>query len=142
MKKHIKSIAGVTLLEIMVIVMSIRYYQNATNSQNTNTILEEIQNITAAADNLSQGSSSYSSISTSSLAPVAGSANMKDPYGAPITISGTSTGSTYTVSIPSLPAAVCTQLISKLKANSKFVTPSCSATTGVVTATYTYNASS
>jgi type IV pilus assembly protein PilA len=145
MKKHIKSIAGVTLLEIMlvlaiasmVIVMSIRYYQNATNSQNANTVLEEIQNITAAADNLSQGSGGYSNVSTTSVSGVAGASNMKTPYGTSITI-GTGGAATYPVTIPGLPAAVCQQLASKLKANTKYVTPVC--TGGTVT--YTYNAQS
>jgi type II secretory pathway pseudopilin PulG len=146
MKKHIKSIAGVTLLEIMlvlaiasmVIVMSIRYYQNATNSQNVNVILEEIQNVTAAADNVSQGSGGYSGVSTTSVAAVAGASNMKTPYGSSITI--TSGGaSTYPVVIPGLPAAVCTQLLTKLKGNSKYAGTSCTSTG---TLNYTYSAAS
>jgi type II secretory pathway pseudopilin PulG len=147
MKKHIKSIAGVTLLEIMlvlaiasmVIVMSIRYYQNATNSENTNIVLEEVQNITAASDNLAQGLGSYSGVNATNVASVAGASNMKTPYGSAITI-GTGGASTYTVTIPSLPPAVCAALASKLAANSKYTAPVCTASTGTVT--YTYNSQS
>jgi type II secretory pathway pseudopilin PulG len=147
MKKNIKSIAGVTLLEIMlvlaiasmVIVMSIRYYQNATNSQNVNTILEQIQNITAAADNLSQGTGGYSTVSTTGISSVAGASNLKTPYGSTITV-GSGGASTYVVTVPSLPGAVCTQLLSKMKSNTKFTAVACPTTGGSLT--YTYNASS
>jgi type II secretory pathway pseudopilin PulG len=146
MKKNIKSIAGVTLLEIMlvlaiasmVIVMSIRYYQNATNSQNVNVILEEIQNVTAAADNVSQGSGGYSGVSTVGVTAVAGANNMKTPYGSMIAV-GTGGASTYTVSVPGLPGAVCTQILTKLKGNSKYAGTACSASGAL---TYTYNAQS
>jgi type II secretory pathway pseudopilin PulG len=126
MKRHIKSIAGVTLLEIMlvlavasmVIVMSIRYYQNAQNSENTNIIMEEIQNIGAAADNLGQGGGSYSAVSQAAVKSIAGSSNMLTPYGGTISINGT--GSSYSVTIPAMPSPVCTSLAAKLAANSKF----------------------
>jgi type II secretory pathway pseudopilin PulG len=141
MKKHIKSIAGVTLLEIMlvlaiasmVIVMSIRYYQNATNSSNTNILLAQVQNITAAADNLAQGGGSYSALTASNLASVAGASNLRTPYGTSIAVAN-SGGTAYTVSIPGLNASVCTQLSVKLRANPKFASPACAAGT----LTYTY----
>ena len=145
MKKHIKSIAGVTLLEIMlvlaiasmVIVMSIRYYQNATNSQNVNTIMEQIQNITAAADNLAQGGGGYSAASTAAITSVAGAGNLKTPYGTAISISSNS-GSVYTVATTGIPAPVCTSLLSKMKSNTKYTSVAC--TSGSLS--YTYNASS
>lgn len=153
MKKHIKSTAGVTLLEIMlvlaiasmVIVMSIRYYQNATNANNTNAILSEIQNITAAADGLAQGTGTYSAASNASVATVAGSTNMVTPYGAASTISiGTASGSTYAVTVSAIPISVCISLSAKLKSNTKFTSPTCAAKsgTGNTSLTYTYNASS
>jgi type II secretory pathway pseudopilin PulG len=145
MKKLIKSIAGVTLLEIMlvlaiaslVIVMSIRYYTNATAAENINIIIESTQNIAAAMDNLSSTAGNYSTVSTSALSATVGSANMKTPYGSTITV-GSNTGGTYVVSIPSLPSAVCLGLVQKLKSNSKFTSPTCTGTT----VTYTYNISS
>jgi type II secretory pathway pseudopilin PulG len=146
MKRHIKSIAGVTLLEIMlvlavasmVIVMSIRYYQNAQNSENTNIIMEEIQNIGAAADNLAQGGSSYSTVTQTSVASIAGSNNLATPYGGTISIGGA--GSTYSVTVPSIPGPVCTSLRAKLAANTKFTALStCTAATGSLTYTYMSN---
>ncbi len=142
MKRSVKLMLGVTLLEIMlvlaiaamIIVMSIRYYQNASNAQNTNLILEEIQNLTAAADSLSQGTGSYSAVTTSAVTTVAGSANMKTPYNQSITLSDQ--GKTvYTVTVGAMPAAVCASLAAKLKANAKYTSPSCS-TSGVLTYTY------
>ena len=67
MKCFSKKNQGVTLLEVllvlaiaaMIIVMSIRYYQSASTSQQVNMTMEEIQAITAAADNLAIGSGSY-----------------------------------------------------------------------------------
>jgi type II secretory pathway pseudopilin PulG len=146
MKKHIKSISGVTLLEIMlvlaiasmVIVMSIRYYKNATDANNANAILEEIQNITAAADNLAQGAGGYSAASTTAITAIAGAQNMKTPYGSTIAITG-GAGTTYTVAIPGIPAAVCISLQAKIKVNSKFTPGAACATTGTTTLNYTYN---
>ena len=146
MKRSIKSASGVTLLEIMlvlaiaamIIVMSIRYYQNATNSQNANAIVEQIQNITAAADNLAIGANSYSKLTTSSLGTLVGTNNMKTPYNTPITLSGP-TPTSYTVTVGTMPTAVCTSVASKLAANSKYSgggsTPTCSGNT----VTYTYD---
>ena len=144
MKRHIKNIAGVTLLEIMlvlavasmVIVMSIRYYQNAQNSENTNIILEEIQNIGAAADNLAQGASSYSAASNAAVTAIAGSNNMVTPYATTITITGATTS--YSVTVPSIPQGVCQSLAAKLAANSKFATHSCSASTATTNLVYSY----
>jgi type II secretory pathway pseudopilin PulG len=146
MKRHLKSIAGVTLLEIMlvlaiasmVIVMSIRYYQNATNAENANIILEEIQNITAAADNLSQGSGTFSSVNTTNVGSIAGSKNMITPYGAASTFTITSGAGSYTVSVGTMPASVCSALFTKLTINSKFSGAGCSA--GVLS--YTYSSTS
>jgi type II secretory pathway pseudopilin PulG len=144
MKRHIKNIAGVTLLEIMlvlavasmVIVMSIRYYQNAQNSENTNIILEEIQNIGAAADNLAQGASTYSAASQASVTAIAGSTNMVTPYAGTITITGATTS--YSVTVPNIPNGVCTSLAAKLAANSKFSTHSCTGSGASTSLVYTY----
>jgi type II secretory pathway pseudopilin PulG len=148
MKRHLKTIAGVTLLEIMlvlavasmVIVMSIRYYQNAQNSENTNIIMEQIQNISAAADNLAQGAGTYSAATTSAVSAIAGSNNMITPYAGTIVVSGGSTS--YSVNIPSIPSGVCTNLAAKLKANSKFSVVGTCGTSGTTSLAYTYTSSS
>ena len=150
MKKHIKSIAGVTLLEIMlvlavasmVIVMSIRYYQNAQNSENSNIILEEIQNISAAADNVAQGTNTYSSVTSSNITAIAGSNNMITPYQTSITIGAAATTS-YPVTVANIPAAVCQSIVAKLKANNKFSAQTCAAGTGnAMNLSYTFNSNS
>ena len=79
MKRSLSSILGVTLLEIMlvlaiaamIIVMSIRYYQSANASSQANALMQQIQAITAAADNIAQGAGGvYSTISTTTLMPL------------------------------------------------------------------------
>jgi type II secretory pathway pseudopilin PulG len=146
MKRYFKSIAGVTLLEIllvlaiasMIIVMSIRFYQNATTSENSNIIMEDIQNITAAADNIAQGNGSYSGVSNSTITAIAGAGNMRSPYGGAFTITGVG-GSSYSVQLSSVPSNVCSNIIVRLKANTKFSgPPACNGTT----LTYTYDANS
>jgi len=156
MKQAFKSIStrGVTLLEIMlvlavaamIILMSVRYYQSATSNQQANSALQQIQGITASADTLAQSSGSYAAanVSTTTLAPLlpGGAANaFTTPWGTTITI-GAITGSSYTVTLPATPAAVCTILTSRLRQNVHFsnVQPAtCPATAGNVSYVYLAN---
>ncbi|HVE44852.1 MAG TPA: hypothetical protein VNC84_06940 [Gammaproteobacteria bacterium] len=124
MKRVIRKTQGVTLLETMlvlaiaamIIVMSVRYYQSASAGQQTASVLQQIQAITAAADGLAQPSGSYSGINAgtiASLLPGGSTVGLKTPWGSTITIGGTSpTG--YTVTIPETPPQVCPQLEAKL----------------------------
>src|SRR5260221_6708582 len=99
MKKFAKSMLGVTLLEIMlvlavaamIIVMSVRYYQSATASQSTNNMLEEMQAITAAADGLAQGTGTYSAATGSNVRPLMQNNSLATPWGTTITITGATT---------------------------------------------------
>ncbi|MFZ2316153.1 MAG: hypothetical protein WAW86_10925 [Gammaproteobacteria bacterium] len=144
MKQNIRSTLGVTLLEIMlvlaiaamIIVMSIRYYQSATSSQQVNTILQQIQGVTAAMDNLAVGSGTYAGITQAQLqAAVGGAANLTTPLGTTITMSAPSaTG--YTITAP-LNATVCPMVATKVAANLKMAV---TAPTTCTTLTYTYNA--
>lgn len=138
-----QSMLGVTLLEVMlvlaiaamVIVMSIRYYQSATVSQQANQALSEIQAITAAADNLAIGSGSYTdSVSDASITAVVGSTNMITPTNEPITVAAAS-NTTYTVTMPLTPA-ICQSVVAKLAASKKITVPACD---GTGTLTYTYD---
>lgn len=153
MKKFAKSMHGVTLLEIMlvlaiaamIIVMSVRYYQSATSSQQANSVLQQIQAITAAADGLAQASGSYTAgnITSASIAPLLPANGLVAPWGSTIEVSG-ATATSYTVSIPGVPGGVCPLLISKLAANNHYApTPAtagaCPAGAGTVTYTYTSN---
>ncbi len=154
MKRFEKSMLGVTLLEIMlvlaiaamVIVMSVRYYQSASSSQQANAALQQIQGITAAADGLAQATGSYAtaSVSVSTLAPLmpgGAASGFITPWGTTITI-GTPAASSYQVTLPGVPSGVCPLLKSKLAANNHYVgvsSVSCSAT-AATDLTYTYTA--
>ena len=151
MKKFAKSMLGVTLLEIMlvlaiaamIIVMSVRYYQSATSNQQANAVLQMVQGITAAADGLAQSTGGYSQATTVSIGPLMPNSSLRTPWGGDITItpgSGTSP-STYKVNIAGTPQAVCALLTSRLKANIKYtdIKPAtCSKTPNAIE--YTYDA--
>jgi type II secretory pathway pseudopilin PulG len=149
--KKFKSILGVTLLEIMlvlaiaamIIVMSVRYYQTASSGQQVNGMLQMIQSISAAADGLAQGSGSYQTggVATATVQPLMPNNSMNAPWGGAASITG-ATDSTYTVSFTTVPAAVCSQVKSRLTASSKFnATATTCPSTGSTTFTYTYDAS-
>ena len=107
MKRTLRTMLGVTLLEIMlvlaiasmVIVMSIRYYQTATASQQANAALEMISSITAAADSLAQGAGGYSSaaLSATSIAPLLPANGLVTPWNQTVVIAA-SGNTAYTVS--------------------------------------------
>lgn len=146
MKKFAKSVSGVTLLEIMlvlaiaamIIVMSVRYYQSATSNQQANQALQIIQGITAAADGLAQGSGSYATanVSTNTIMPLMPSQNMTAPWGGQITVSNAA-ASSYQVSLDATPPQVCLLLTSRMASNSKYnITSSCGATAAAFVYTY------
>lgn len=149
MKKMMKSVLGVTLLEIMlvlaiaamIIVMSVRYYQSASANQQANTVLQMVQGITAAADNLAQGSGGYTGTTADNITPLMPNNSLATPWGATITITSPSaTG--YTVNFPTTPAAVCRSVSSKLASNAKYTAVTAATacgTSGAVTFSYTYN---
>jgi len=134
--------SGVTLLEIllvlaiaaMIIIMSIRYYQSATDSEQANMAMEQIQAITAAADNLALGGGSYlASVSQAAISSVVGSNNMNTPNGSLITISNV-VATSYGVSMP-LGTTVCTSVLAKLQGNNK-VSGTAACTAGTLSYTY------
>jgi type II secretory pathway pseudopilin PulG len=140
MKRLVKSMVGVTLLEIMlvlaiaamVIVMSVRYYQSASSAQQANAVLEQIQAIVAAADSLAQATGSYANVvGNNEVKPLLPGGSMTTPWGDPITI-GDVTSNSYSLDIGNVPSGVCPLLISKLKTNNHF---SSSASGGALTTT-------
>ena len=141
MKKSIRAILGVTLLEIMlvlavaamVIVLSIRYYQSASSSSQTNAIMGAFQSITAAAGNISQGTGSYSGITKANLTTVVPSATFTSPWGTAMTFSATA--SSFTVTAPTTPTGVCSLISAKLKGDSHTSASTCTAKGDLV---YTY----
>ncbi len=146
MKLNTRSILGVTLLEIMlvlaiaamVIVMSIRYYQSATSSQQVNTIMQQLQGVTAAMDNLAVGSGTYANITQAQLLAALGGGNaLTTPLGTTVSMTSPS-GTGYTVSVP-MNATICPMVSTKVAANTKMNVTS--STTSCTTLTYTYDAS-
>ncbi len=147
--KSLKSMLGVTLLEIMlvlaiaamIIVMSIRYYQSAVSSQQVNTIMQQIQAITAAADGIAQanggtynGTTPVSNATLAQLLP-AMSVNTT-PWGTSIRV--TPSTSSYTVDLGAMPSAVCAALLPRLNSNNHYNAAS-GCTTGA-DFSYTYSA--
>lgn len=139
--KQLKT-AGVTLLEILlvlaisasILVMSVRYYGSATASLQANTTIEQIQAITATIDNYSAGLS-YSSISTAFLQSLMPKHSLKTSWGTDISIDSVKPSS-YSVTLPDTPKAICSLIRSKLESNNhyKVTTPAC----GEISADFTY----
>jgi type II secretory pathway pseudopilin PulG len=147
MKRIKQSMLGVTLLEIMlvlaiaamIIVMSVRYYQSAVSSQQANAILQQIQAITAAADSLAQSTGSYTlgSVNISTIKTLVPTNSMTTPWGTAINVVPVGATS-YTVTIPLVPTAVCPLINTRLLANNHFT--NVTACSGVTTLSYTYKA--
>lgn len=146
MTRAIRSMVGVTLLEVMlvlsivalIILMSVRYYQATSNASQTEQVIGLIQALTASADNLAMGSAGgYSNATTSNITSLSGSSVLVSPWGGSITISGQSPTS-YSITIPNAPAAVCKNVKLKLDPNSKYSSFTCPAS-GSGSLSYTYN---
>lgn len=124
MKRFAKTMLGVTLLEIMlvlaiaamVIIMSVRYYQSAQAGQQANQVIQQITAIMAAADSLSQSSGTYSGVSTTTVGGMLSNVGgLTTPWGDSISVTPGSTS--YSVSIPNMPPAVCGIVWGQLNAN-------------------------
>ncbi|HSW70609.1 MAG TPA: hypothetical protein VLH77_01360 [Gammaproteobacteria bacterium] len=146
MRRTLRLMLGVTLLEVMlvlaivslIILMSVRYYQSTTTASQTQQLLGIISAVTAAADNLSLGTAAgYGNVTSGNMGAIVGASNMTSPWGGPITFSSANS-TTYTVTIPSVPAGVCTAVKIKLQTNPKFNPPSACASGNFV---YSYNSS-
>jgi len=124
----------------LIILMSIRYYQSSTAASQTEQVMGIISALTAAADNLSLGTAGgYSNVTSANMKSVIGSANLTSPWGGTISFPSAGTSTSYSVSIPKPTAAVCTAVLIKLKANTKFTNSTCTAGSAL---TYTYNSTS
>lgn len=148
MKQSRKSILGVTLLEIMlvlaiaamVIVMSIRYYQTATSGEQANSTLEQLQAVQVAADELAQAGGSYSAIGSSgaNLLPLLPKNGITLPWG--LSMSITASSNSYTIGIPAVPTGTCPLFASRLGANAHYaVSGSCGTSAVSLVIVYTAN---
>jgi type II secretory pathway pseudopilin PulG len=145
MKRLLKSISGVTLLEIMlvlaiaamVIVMSVRYYQSAGSAAQANTVLAQLQAISAAAENLAQATGDYTAagVNNTTVAPLLPANGLATPWGTTITVVATGSN-TWTATVPSTPASQCGLIRAKITANSRFTAPACGTTTTNLVITY------
>lgn len=130
MKRFARTMAGVTLLEIMlvlaiaamIVVMSIRYYQSASSNQQANTALSQVQAVMAAMDNLGMAAG-YESANQDKLAAIVGSANMVTPTGGDISLDS-KTKTTYQISVP-LNTTICPSVAAKLEGNEKLTVQPC-----------------
>lgn len=146
MKRFVKSVLGITLLEIMlvlaiaamIIMMSIRYYQSANASQEATNVLQQLQAIAAAADSLSQGSGSYSTATSANVLPLLTGAGLNTPWGTQISLSNqTTTG--YSVTVPGTPTAVCPLVWGRLNGDAHYTGLTACNSTGTTDLSYTYN---
>lgn len=138
MNRNLKSMLGVTLLEIMlvlaiaamVIVMSIRYYQSASSNQRVAAAADLLTGYIGGAESYVQAGGSFASITASKLATYSGvSATAISPWGQAVSVSGTTTG--FTVNFGTVPSTDCTKLMGLLKTNTS-ITFAASCTTATV----------
>lgn len=151
MKRTMKSIFGVTLLEIMlvlaiaamVIVMSVRYYQTATASENVNSVMEQVQAISAAADGLAQGSGSYAApgVTSNNISPLLPANGLTMPWGTTISF-GAPTSTSYLVTLNGVPPSECGLLQSKFAANTHYSAGACQPAPAVTNLTIAYTSTS
>jgi Tfp pilus assembly protein FimT len=127
MKQSRQSILGVTLLEIMlvlaiaamVIVMSIRYYQSASLNQKIAATLNNITAVVAAAESYLAATGTLTGLATAEITPyLPGGVMPYTGWGGQMTVTG-GQASSYTIGLPSVPSAACTQLTNLVKQNSK-----------------------
>lgn len=129
---------GVTLLEIMlvlaiaalIIVMSVRYFQSASISQQAVAYTSQLQAIAAAENSLSQGTGNYTK-AYSTLVSVLPAGGMINPWGGAVSITAAGNGS-FSVAAPSAPKGVCVLVNKQLQtgpsSNWTVNSSSCSAT--------------
>ncbi len=156
MKKAFKSMLGVTLLEVLlvlviaslILVMSIRYYQSASENAKVNSALETLQGIMAGVDSFVNAGNSLTNASctggtsagapcTGSLGPFVPSGAIVNPWpGSPIVVSGGA--SFYTITFPNVPGSACSKLSGLATQNAKVTTSgTCPAGESQATMTFT-----
>lgn len=120
-----RSMLGVTLLEIMlvlaiagmIIVMSVRYYQAASISSQTNSIIQQIVGIVAAEESSAQGGAYVTNavLVSSGLLP---DNAFTTPWGTTITVAVGASGG-FVITIPNTPPTICTSLTNRFKGNNR-----------------------
>ncbi len=134
MKQIRKSILGVTLLEIMlvlaiaamIIVMSIKYYQQASSNQKVNAAADSITAVVAAGESYLGAVGSLVNFSSAGSTYLPNGTTPNSPWGGAIGITASST-SNYTVSIANIPGPSCTQLLNLLTTQNTKISGTCAA---------------
>jgi Tfp pilus assembly protein FimT len=136
---------GATLLEIMlvlavaamIIVMSVRYYQTSSSSNQANAYLAQIQAMNAAAVTLAGETGDLSVVDTAGIKSLMPSQSMKTPWGGDITIDSGATATSFSVTASDTPIGTCTALVARLKVDTHYTNlPDCTSV-GDFTFTYT-----
>jgi Tfp pilus assembly protein PilE len=141
MKRSSRTMQGVTLLEIMlvlaiaamVIVMSIRYYQSASTNQKINGALDTITGIVAAGESYLSATGTFTSMPATAFdAYLPGGSSPTSPWGGVITYA-TAAANSYTITFnPAPPVDACARLTAMLLKN-KNIVPNASCSTFTVT---------
>jgi len=132
----------VLAVAVMILMLSIRFYQSTVYANQSNYLNSQIQAVSATMESFTQGVGSYASISTSSAAAYINQI-VKLPWASASFTIGTVSSTSYTVTISSVPAIVCNNTILKLMGAAHFgATPTCgsgaSAGSTATTLTYSY----
>lgn len=128
MKRFAKPMLGVTLLEIllvlaiaaMIIVMSVRYYQSASQSSQANSFIQQVQNITAAVESLAvSGGYGSGNITNTKVEAIVGASGLVAPWGATaMQVTGTANG--YQLKFPAAGDAQCTLIKARLEQSKNY----------------------
>ncbi len=134
MRRSCKSMVGVTLLEIMlvlaiaamVIVMSIRYYQSASLNQKINSSLSNVIAVVGAAESYLSSNGSFTSINNAAIQGYFPSNKVPNAaWGNTMTVAST-VATQYTITFdPAIPAEACPAMQRLVGQNSKLVMSSC-----------------
>jgi Tfp pilus assembly protein PilE len=137
---------GVTLLEIMlvlavaalIIVMSIRFYQSASNSSKVNNAMSIIQAITAAEENYFNASGVYDTSGSKITGYLPANQMPVSPWSGTVTVKTGTSPAVYAISMENVPGGgtasnptgTCGQLAALVQQNSsKYSSAACSGTT-------------
>lgn len=132
MKRSFKSVLGVTLLEIMlvlaiaamIVVMSIRYYQSASLNQKVASAMDNITGIVAAGESVYNSTNTLASASSAITAYLPGNKLPASPWGGTFAIQSPGPTS-FNINVPGATAAACAQLTNLSSQNAKLTGASC-----------------
>lgn len=145
MKRSFKSVLGVTLLEIMlvlaiaamVIVMSIRYYQSASLNQKVSVTMNNITGIVAATESYMSATGTLAGLTSAVIVPYLPSGKMPNSgWGVQMTIKG-GAATSFDIGAGTVPADACKILTQMISQNSKMKATACGTTSTDFTVTVT-----